>query len=442
MPPVAAYVNWFMSLKRTIRAFLPAPLLSAYHWLTSWLVALYFGLPGRKLVIIGVTGTKGKTTTASMLWYLLEKAGKKTALLTTAFFAIGEETWLNDLKMTMPGRVKLNEFLRRASRANCEYVIIETSSEGLAQWRHLGLFYKFGIFTNLTPEHLEAHGNFIKYRQAKARLFNMVSKNNGVAIINLDDKEADYFIKHSGKKVCGYTFNSSTVNEASKIISAKIINSGRFNVEFTVDNIKVNIPVGGKMNAYNALACITAANSLGVSLTESARLLSSYPGTPGRLEFVQSSPFAVVVDYAHTAESLEELYKTLKGSGKLIAVLGSCGGGRDKVKRVPLGRIAGKYADYVIVTNEDPYDESPRTIMETVASGVKASGKKENDSYWIIEDRRKAIIKAIALAKQNDVVAITGKGAEQWMCVSDNKKIPWDDRNIVKEELNNLSDHS
>lgn len=424
-----------MFLKRTIRALLPAPLLSVYHWLTSWLVAVIYGLPGRKLIIIGVTGTKGKTSTASMLWYILEKSGHKTALLTTAFFALGEETWLNDLKMTMPGRFKLNKFLQRARQANCKYAIIETSSEGLAQWRHVGLAYKLAVFTNLAPEHLEAHGSFDKYRAAKARLFKLIAKNGGTGVINLDDEAAEYFINYAGENVWGYTYRQIAKSGLNKVLSAQLGEVSHNKAEFTVANIKVKLPVGGEFNAYNALAAMSAAQVLDISLEQSARILQGYSGTPGRLEFVQSLPFAVVVDYAHTAESLEAIYKTLKGAGKLIAVLGSCGGGRDKAKRAPLGKLAGQYADYVVVTDEDPYDEPPRSIMETVAQGIEESGKKANENYWIIEDRRQAIHKALSLAQAGDTVVITGKGAEQFMCLADNKKIPWDDRKVVREEL-------
>ncbi len=430
-----------MQFKRFIRTLLPAPVLSLYHWTVAWLVALFYGLPARYLKIIGITGTKGKTTTANMLWYLLQGSGHKTALVSTALMAIGEKNWLNNLKMTMPGRVHMQKFLRRAVKEGCSHVVIETSSEGLAQWRHVSLPYQVAVFTNLSPEHLEAHGSYEKYRAAKIRLFKVVAKKNGLSIINLDDDSSQYFINQSGSNIWGYTFQNSENNKTKKIIKGSIKEISPYQAIFEVNGFEVNLSLGGEFNAYNALAAMTTALALGIGLKKSVQVLESYKGTPGRLEFIQQNPFSIVVDYAHTPESLEAVYKTFKREGRLIAVLGSCGGGRDKAKRPILGKLAGEYADYVIVTDEDPYDEPPRSIMEAVAEGVKETEKKEGEDYWIIENRREAIHKALTLAREGDVVVITGKGAEQWMCVANNKKIPWDDRQVVREQLADLENN-
>lgn len=426
-----------MSIKRYLRALLPAFLLSFYHWLAAWTVVLFYGWPARKLIVIGVTGTKGKTTTAHMIWHILSSAGFKTALISTALFAVGKETWLNNLKMTMPSRVTLQKFLQRVVKAGCTHLVIETSSEGLAQWRHLGLPYRVAVLTNLAPEHIEAHGSFENYRSAKGRLFKFVANHGGTAVINLDDASADYFISQAGRYVWGYTLGKP-LTAIEKMMSGVVEEVTPTLLKLKVNGTEVNLTVGGEFNAHNTLAAMTAVLYCGVTPEQSAQALALYEGTPGRLEFVQKQPFAVVVDYAHTPESLSAIYKTLKSSGRMISVLGSCGGGRDKNKRPVLGRLAGEYADYVIITNEDPYDENPRSIMEQVAEGVRLAGKRENENYWIVEERREAIRKALSLAHTGDTVIITGKGAEQWMCVAGDKKIPWDDRQVAKDLLTSL----
>ncbi|MDZ4229975.1 MAG: UDP-N-acetylmuramoyl-L-alanyl-D-glutamate--2,6-diaminopimelate ligase [Candidatus Veblenbacteria bacterium] len=424
-----------MSLKHSIRALAPAPLLSLYHWLMSWWAVLLYGFPALRLVVAGVTGTKGKSSTCSMLWHILEQTGHRTGLVSTAQFAVSRQVWLNDLKMTMPSRSALQQLFRRMVREGCTHAVVETSSEGLAQWRHVGLPYHVAVLTNLAPEHLQAHGGFEAYRSAKARLFQTAARGGGIAVLNLDDNAADYFTRFAGRRVWGYTFQAAQKSGLEDVLSARLISVTAAQVEFEVQGVRTNLSVGGEFNAQNALAAMTAALALGVPLEKSAAALASFPGTPGRLEFVQHQPFAVVVDYAHTVESLEAVYRTLKGPGKLIAVLGSCGGGRDKQKREPLGKLAGQYADYVVVTDEDPYDEEPRSIMEVVAAGARVAGKRESESLWIIEDRRAAIHHALTLAKAGDVVVITGKGAEQWLMKANGKKIPWDDRQVVQEEL-------
>ncbi len=448
-----------MWLKSTIRALLPAWLLSLYHWKLAWLAAACYGFPGRRLAVIGVTGTKGKSTTAALVWHVLQSAGYKVGLISTAQLSTGSEPRLNDLKMTMPSRFWLQRYLRSMVAAGCTHAVVETSSEGLAQWRHLGINYRVAVFTNLAPEHLEAHGSFAAYRAAKGKLFKLVGEKGGTAVVNLDDKEAPFFLSFTAPKCYGYTLRGATAVGAGKVFSAKVQEVSPRAARFTVNGVQVTLPVGGEFNIYNALAALGAVAALGVPLEQAAVALADFPGTPGRLEYVEAGqPFNVVVDYAHTPESLEAVYRTLMSpnsnvsdflgrgnltqapsGGRLIALLGSCGGGRDKAKREPLGNLAGRYADFVVVTNEDPYDEDPMSIMESVARGARAAGKRDNENLFVEPDRRLAIARALRLARAGDTIIITGKGAEQWLCVAGNKKIPWDDRTVVREELAKIS---
>jgi UDP-N-acetylmuramoyl-L-alanyl-D-glutamate--2,6-diaminopimelate ligase len=399
-------------MREKLRKILPESLISLYHFILAFFGALIYGFPSKKLTLIGVTGTNGKTTTTEMIASIFEKAGKKIALSNSIRFKIGEKEEINKLRMTMPGRFFIQRFLKKATKEGCEYAIIEVTSEGIKQHRHRFLDFKVAVFTNLAPEHIEAHGSFEKYREAKLKLFEATKE---IHVINIEDENADYFLKIPAKKKI--TFG---------------LEKGDFNLKNT--EIKIQIP--GKFNLYNALAAFSVAKTLGVDEEIIKETLREFKGVPGRMEEVISRPFKVIVDYAFTPNALEKVYQTLRNTQyeipntRLICVLGACGGGRDKWKRPVLGEIAAKYCDEVIVTNEDPYDEDPWKIIEQVAEGTKGRARK-------ILDRREAIREALKLAKEGDIVVITGKGAEPSI-VEKGKKIPWDDRKVVKEEFENL----
>jgi UDP-N-acetylmuramoyl-L-alanyl-D-glutamate--2,6-diaminopimelate ligase len=376
--------------------------------------ALIYGFPSKKLTLIGVTGTNGKTTTTEMIASIFEKAGKKFALSNSIRFKIGEKEEINKLRMTMPGRFFIQRFLKKAVQKGCEFAILEVTSEGIKQHRHRFLDFKVAVFTNLAPEHIEAHGSFEKYREAKLKLFEATKE---IHVINIEDENADYFLRTLAKKKI--TFG---------------LEKGDFNLKNT--EIKIQIP--GKFNLYNALAAFSVAKTLGIEEGIIKEALREFKGVPGRMEEVISRPFKVIVDYAFTPNALEKVYQTLinlkpktyNPKPKIICVLGSCGGGRDKWKRPVLGELAAKYCDEVIVTNEDPYDEDPWQIIGEVAEGTKGKARK-------ILDRREAIREALKLAKEGDIVVITGKGAEPSI-VEKGKKIPWDDRKVVKEEFQKI----
>ena len=428
-----------MSLKSQIKKILSPEVLAKYHFVMSWLIALMFGLPAQKMIVIGVTGTKGKTSTSNILWHILNFSGNKCGLISTAQFSDGNNTWLNNLKMTMPGRFKLQKLFRQMVKNKCEYVVLETSSEGLAQSRHAGVPYRVAVFTNLTPEHIEAHGSFDNYKQAKAKLWHALVKSQSsktLSVVNLDDEYGNYYLALPADKKIGYTLKNKTDKQINKIYDAQIKNITEKSANFLVNGQIINLNIGGEFNVYNALAALATANELGISLTKIKSALEKYLGTPGRMEFIKTNKeFEVVVDYAHTQESLEQVYKTLKPQGKLIAVLGSCGGGRDKAKRPILGKLAGQYADVIFITNEDPYDEDPMSIIKSVAQGTIEAGKDQGENLFLVFDRREAIHQALTIAKAGDIIVITGKGSEQWLCVANDHKLPWDDRKVVQEEL-------
>ena len=413
------------SIQGKLRKIIPSFLLSWYHFGLAFLSALIYSFSSKKLKVIGVTGTKGKSTVVELAGVILENAGYKVASVSSIKFKIDKKEWPNKLKMTMPGRFKLQGFLRKAVKAGCQYAILEVTSEGILQHRQKFIDFDIALFTNLSPEHIERHGSFEKYRQAKGKLF-QATKN--IHVINIDDENAEYFLQFPAKKKYTYGLNKGDINNK---------------------DLQLNLQLIGNFNIYNALAAICAGMSQGVNLETSKKALEKVREIPGRMETVIEKPFKVIVDYAHTPDSLEKVYQTLKTNNyklktaRMICVLGACGGGRDKWKRPKLGEIAAKYCDEIILTNEDPYDEDPMEIIEQVAEGafkeISVNPRRyprKSASIYKILDRKEAIKKALEMAKEGDTVIITGKGCEPWMCLANGKKIPWDDKKIVREAYN------
>ena len=403
-----------MNKKELIKKFIPKFLLRGYHFCWALMGAGFFGFPGygKNIKIIGVTGTSGKSTTTDFLTRILEESGEKVASVSTIRFKVADKEWENKYKMTMPGRFVIQRFLRQAKNSGCKYVVLEVTSEGIRQFRHKFINFDTVVFTNLTPEHIESHGGFENYRNEKLKLFKAVKN---VHVVNIDDENSKYFLDvPANKKV---TFS---LKDAQNINTEK-------GLSFEFQGQKFNLNLSGRFNIYNALAAICVAKNYGIESKVCAKALEKAKGISGRMEVISESPVKVIVDYAHTPEQLEAVYKTFKDE-KLVCVLGSCGGGRDKWKRPVLGEIAKKYCKEIIITNEDPYDENQMDIINQVAGTAGQNVKK-------VLDRKEAINAAIKSAKEGDVVIITGKGSEPWMCLENGKKIPWDDRQIARESL-------
>jgi UDP-N-acetylmuramoyl-L-alanyl-D-glutamate--2,6-diaminopimelate ligase len=461
------------SIQGKLRKIIPSFLLSWYHFLLAFLGALIYQFPSRlrqgfggqtrKLKVIGVTGTNGKSTVVEMISEILEGAGYKVASLSSIKFKIKEKEWLNELRMTMPGRFKLQRFLRQAMDSGCQYAVLEVTSEGIKQYRHKFIDFDVAVFTNLTPEHIEAHVGFENYKKAKGKLF-QITKN--IHVINIDDENAEYFLRFpSNQKFCygtncklkiDWKLKSKKIPSSPPSLHCSVIENWKFikavdvktsgdGINFIVDNMQFHLNLLGGFNVYNALAAICVGLSQKIGLETCKKALEKIKGIPGRMELVISEPFKVFVDYAFTPNALEKVYQTLKTDNyklqttKLICVLGSCGGGRDKWKRPILGELAAKYCDEVIVTNEDPYDEDPMEIINQVASGAENISinqpNQPKSAVYKILDRREAIRKSLELAKPGDIIIITGKGCEPCI-IEKGKKIPWDDRKIVREAHN------
>ena len=430
--------------KYIVPEFIFTRLQPIYHLILSFLGALFYGFPSRKMIVIGVTGTKGKTTTCNLIAQILNSAGLKTGMATTVNFRIGDKEWVNETKQTMLGRFKLQKLLREMTKNSCKYAVIETSSEGILQYRHLFIDYSVAVFTNLSPEHIERHGGFEKYRAAKIKLFEKVAqKKDGVGIYNLDDKNVEYFLGPRVKNKYGYHAKISNskflISNKFQISNIKLLPSKTF---FDFDGEEFETTLIGEFNAYNAACAITTAVSQDIPISKIKDSLRNAKPAPGRMEVIsQGQNFTVIIDYSYEPKGLEEALKTLKifNPRQIIALVGSAGGGRDKWRRPVMGEVTDKYADIVVVTTDDPYDDDPEKIVDEVLAGaLKNPARILEKNIFRIVDRREAIKKAITIAEKGDVVLLAGKGGEKWMSVADGKKIPWDERAIAEEMLCNL----
>ena len=377
-----------------------------YHATLTALATIFYRFPANHLTVVGVTGTKGKSTTSEILAHILESSGKKVFLSSTIHFKIDGKEIPNLLKMTMPGRFLLQKMLRQALNKGCTHAVIEMSSEGAKLWRHVGIQLNGLVVTNLSPEHIESHGSFNNYRNAKLRLLTALNKStkpNKFLVLNKNDEALKIFAERADKSV--------EIKDISHTFTTHL--PGQFNLE-------------------NAQAAGAAARTLGLSAESIQEALNTFTGAKGRVEKVEAKQdFEVVVDYAHTADSLEKFYQIFEGKRK-ICVFGATGGGRDKWKRPEMGKIADKYCDEIILTDDDSYDEDTRVICEEIAKGIT------NHEPQIIIDRREAIKTALQLAKEGDAVLITGKGTDPYLMGPNGKKTPWSDTSVVREELAKL----
>ena len=387
----------------------------------------FFGNPSMYFKLIGVTGTKGKTTTTYMIKSILEKAGYKVGLIGTIANYIGEDC-LGYSNRTTPESLELQELFYKMAKAKVDYVVMEVSSQSLKLSRVDGCNFDYAIFTNLYKDHisLKEHADMNEYFETKLKLFQMCPK----GFVNSDDFKCNKIIRQSPN--CD--IKTYAVDNKADVL-AKDITITNVSVDFKVklgaknERIKVNIP--GRYSVYNALAAISLASSLGIDAEKIKEGLENIV-VPGRNELIPNKEnLAIMIDYAHTAESLENILQATKTytPGRVICVFG-CGGDRDKEKRPRMGEVAGRLADYCIVTTDNPRTEKPEEIISEIEKGIsKTKGK-----YEIIVDRKEAIKKAIKMMNKRDIVILAGKGHETYQEINGEKN-PFDERLIVKEIL-------
>jgi len=430
----ALYCIDMESTLRHIKRILPRQLLNLirpiYHYSLARVGSVLYRFPSRSLVVIGITGTKGKSSVTEIVTHILRAHKLSVASLSTIQFSLGDTHERNLYKMTMPGRFFVQRFLRQAVDVGCTHAVVEMTSEGAKQYRHAFIDMDALVFTNLTPEHIESHGSFEHYKACKLRLAEAVAlspKRPRYLIANIDDEhgadfldfEVEFRLPYSLKDLSLYTLHKD---------GASIIYKG----------VTIRVPLIGIFNVSNVLAAITLAEALGVPLKTIESALHTLPTIKGRVEQFHSPRDArkhitAVVDYAHTPDSLQKLYEAFPEVYK-IGVLGNTGGGRDTWKRPEMGAIAERYCDQVILTNEDPYDENPRLIVEAMLKGIDDKTKAE-----IIMDRRLAIRTAIEKCPDGGYVIISGKGTDPYIMGPQGTKEAWSDSGVVQEELALLS---
>ncbi|MDE1970792.1 MAG: UDP-N-acetylmuramyl-tripeptide synthetase [Patescibacteria group bacterium] len=431
-----------------------------YHFLWAYGAAVWYRFPSRKLVVIGVTGTKGKTTTVELMAHVFASAGHRVVSSSGLWFRVAGRAERNDFKMTMPGHGFLQKLMARGVHAKCDIAILEVTSEGLVQSRHRYIDFDAAVFLGIHEEHIERHGGFEQYRKAKELLFKALhesSKSRKVAIINTDDAHADAFMRYCADETWRFGFHGNPIKKNMKSLKADGVQVGVTGLQFFVNGNKIISPLLGEFNVYNILASIAAAKALGVADEVIQNALQTFPGIPGRMEVIEQNGVRAVVDYAHTPDSLEWVYKETRrifNPRRMICILGAAGGGRDTWKRPAFGALAAMYCDVIFLTDEDPYDEDPAAIVRDIKRGIdEFNGRKVKLSasafnvfqketrlasppeVRVVLERSQAIAQAISLAREGDVVVCTGKGGERWMVVADGKKIPWDESALVRKLL-------
>lgn len=405
------------------------------------LACAFYAYPAQQLCTIGVTGTDGKTTTSNLITTIFETAGLRTGLMTTANFKMPGQEWENTTRQSTLEAVEIQQFLRQMVDAKVTHAIIEATSHGLALQRVHGCAFDVGVVTNITQEHLDFHKTLDAYRRAKARLFEMLDPlrdkgigSHPVAVLNRDDSSYDILKPYCHVPILDYGLDTpASVRAIDVQLQA---HSTRFRVILPDAEQIIETQLVGRFNVSNCLAAIATAYSQGVSLDAISRGLASIKGVTGRMESIdEGQPFAVIVDYAHTADSLAKVLATLRPltTGKLMVVFGSAGE-RDVQKRPVMGRIAAQMTDFFVITDEDPREEDREKILREIAVGAEAVGKQQGQDFLCIADRVEAIRVAMAHAQAGDTLVLAGKGHEQSIIVG-REKVPWDDRKVAHDLL-------
>ena len=396
-----------------------------YHFAQSVVATTKYHHPAKKLRVIGVTGTDGKTTTCFMIWQMLKNAGYKVGIMTTV--AWGVDKLKSELgHMTTVDALTLNKRISIIKNQGAEFLVLETTSHALAEFRTMGIPYEIAVFTNLTHDHLDYHGTMSRYRAAKGKLF----KKAKYSILNADDPATEYF-KTLSKDYVTYGIKSGDFR-------AKNIKMNITGVEYSCEDMAIKTNIPGEFNVYNSLAASLVGRKLGLLDKQIEEGISSLESVEGRMNIIdEGQPFTVIVDYAHTPDALENVFESTKNhKGRVITVHGGAGR-RDPATRPIRGRILAKYSDIVIITEDDSRDEDPELIAKGFLDGAKKGGKTLGKDLFEELDRKKAIELALKIAKKGDLVLILGKGHEKTILRADGAH-PFEDIKVARSILRSL----
>ncbi|MHB1132446.1 MAG: UDP-N-acetylmuramoyl-L-alanyl-D-glutamate--2,6-diaminopimelate ligase [Chloroflexota bacterium] len=404
------------------------------------MAAAWHGRPGRRMRVVGITGTDGKTTTSTLVGAIFEAAGYNTGVITTVAATIGGRDMDTGLHTTTPDPLDFHAFMAQMAAAGVTHAVVETTSHGLDQDRTLGAEYDVAAITNVTHEHLDYHGSFAHYRAAKAKLFQSLAttyRKRGVpkvAVLNVDDESYEFLRQFPGD--VNLTYGLDHPADVRALDLAISVDGIRLHAATPVGEISLTSPLLGRYNAYNILAAVAVAVSQSVPAEAIVSGVAGVSGIAGRLDKVDAGQdFLAVVDFAHTPNALRRMLELARQltKGRVIVTFG-CAGLRDREKRPAMGEVAARLADLTVITSEDPRTEDPEAIMEAVAQGARRGGGREGATYWRIADRAEAIKFAVNLARPGDLVVTSGKGHEQSMCWG-TTEYPWSEHEALREAI-------
>jgi UDP-N-acetylmuramoyl-L-alanyl-D-glutamate--2,6-diaminopimelate ligase len=429
--------------QKKLRSKVPVAVVGDSRAALADLAAEVFEHPTRKLRLVGVTGTDGKTTAVHLVSDVLEAGGERTGYATTVDFKVADHVWANDTRQTTQEAVEIQEFFAELLVAGGTWGVLEATSHALALRKLRGCEVDIAVFTNLTPEHLDFHGTMQSYLEAKGILFDLLRQgaDKGVpktAVLNADDPHWQYLAdRAAGANVITYGIDAHA--DVQGTVLAADASGSRVRVEARGETVEIALPLVGRFNVHNALAAIAAGLAAGVPLAKARDALQRAKPVRGRMERVDcGQPFSVIVDYAHTPESLDKVLALLRPltKGRLVAVFGSAGE-RDRTKRPRLAEVAAKYADFFVITQEDPRLEDPAGILAEIEAGATGAGKAKGTDYVVIDDRRAAVREALRRAQPGDTVLLAGKGHEASIIVGEEKR-PWDEAGAARDALREL----
>ena len=426
--------------ERELKVDVPVAIVPDTRAALADLAAELYDHPTRKLKLVGVTGTDGKTTTVHLVSDVFEAAGERTGFSTTVDFKLAGHEWANETRQSTQEAVEIQEFFAELLVAGGTWGVLEATSHALALRKVRGCEVDIAVFTNLTPEHLDFHGTLQAYLEAKAILFEMLAKSTdkGVpktAVLNADDPHWQYLADRAAPARV-LTYGIDALADVQGTILSADANGSRVKLASHEASVELDLPLVGRFNVHNALAAATAGLAAGIPLTVAKAALERARPVRGRMERVDGTqPFTVIVDYAHTPESLDKVLGLLRPltKGRLIAVFGSAGE-RDRAKRPRLAEVASRYADLFVITQEDPRLEDPAAILAEIEAGAVAAGKRRGSDYLVIDDRTSAVREAIGRAAEGDTVVLAGKGHEGSIIVGE-EKLPWDEAGAARDAL-------
>lgn len=429
--------------ERPVAAAVPVAVVADARGALADLAAELFDHPSRRLKVVAVTGTDGKTTTVHLVSDVLEAAGERTGFATTVDFKLAAKVWENSTRQSTQEAVEVQEFLAELLVAGVTWGVLEATSHALALRKVRGTEVDVAVFTNLSPEHLDFHGTLQGYLDAKALLFEMLgaSVDKGVAkgaVLNADDPHWRYLADRAAPAAV-LTYGLDAQADVQGTVTSADAKGSRIRISAQGQEVEVLLPLVGRFNVHNALAAAAAGIVAGVPLSTAKIGLERSKPVRGRMERVDAGqPFTVIVDYAHTPESLDKVLSLLRPltRGRLIAVFGSAGE-RDRAKRPRLAEVASRHADLFVITQEDPRLEEPTTILSEVEAGAIAAGRRKGEGYLVIEDRAEAVREAIRRARPGDTVLLAGKGHEGSIIVGETK-VPWDEAGTARAALREL----